>query len=133
VAHKLLGIDYGRVRVGLALAVDGQPQRLATLPNDNQLQTHLESLVAEHRITQVVVGLPRGIEGEETEQAAIAREFARQLEAAVNVPVALQDEFATSAVAHERLVAEKQPPAARPKLVDQEAAVIILEDYLNAR
>lgn len=128
---QILGIDYGRVRVGLACTdADGSsPQRLKTLANATNLIDRLQTLVIDQHISKVVVGLPRGIEGEETAQTALTREFVRKLKAAIKVPVELQDEFGTSAMARERLNVSPQEPDT-DGLVDQEAAVIILEDHL---
>lgn len=128
---KFLGIDYGRARVGLAVAADDTaPERLKTLPNDSSLIKRLQAIMAEQGITQVVVGLPRGVEGEETAQTALVREFVRTLQATTKVPVELQDEFATSEMAEERLGVHGRPTSEQSALIDQEAAVIILEDYL---
>lgn len=130
-ASQFLGIDYGRARVGLAVAGDDTaPERLKTLSNDTSLMKRLQAIMSEHGITQVVVGLPRGVEGEETAQTALVREFVRTLQAATDAPVALQDEFATSEMAEERLGVQGRPTPEQSALIDQEAAVIILEDYL---
>lgn len=135
VGSAILGIDYGQARVGLAStdSDSSRPQRLITLVNDEKLMGQLQAVVADHRIERIVVGLPRGIEGEETAQTALVREFAGTLEAAVGVPVVLQDEFATTMAAKGRLTSRNSLPAAQRGLIDQEAAVIILEDYLAGR
>jgi putative holliday junction resolvase len=132
VGSVILGIDYGRARVGLAYAdADGsRPQRLTTLSNDEYLIGQLQALVIARQIGKIIVGLPRGVEGAETAQTALIREFVRTLEATVAVPVGVQDEFATTAVAKQRLASRKPLPAGQRGLVDQEAAVIILEDHL---
>lgn len=124
-AIKLLGIDYGSVRVGLALAeAPAPPHRLATLPNDAQLIETLHQLIADHQVDKVVVGLPRGLDGQETAQTKAAREFAESL----GHEVVLQDEAGTSSAARDRLGKQVER---QPELIDQEAAAIMLEDYLR--
>ena len=128
---KLLGIDYGRARVGLALAENraARPQRLMMVVNGSGLLRKLQVIIAEQGVGRVVIGLPRGVDGEETAQSALTREFGRRVGAAIAVAVELQDEFATSEMARERLAGQLPTPDTHG-LLDQEAAVIILEDYL---
>ncbi|HVE81104.1 MAG TPA: Holliday junction resolvase RuvX [Candidatus Dormibacteraeota bacterium] len=129
---KVLGIDYGLKRVGLAFAdMEAKfPVPFTTLSNNDDLFERLKQIVASEDVDTVVVGLPRSLEGEETAQTKLAAAFAKELQAELGVPVEMVDEAGTSEAAIDRLGAKK----ARGKekgLVDQEAAVIILEDYLN--
>ena len=130
-ANAVLGIDFGAKRVGLALAKPGSaPQRLATLPANDELIMALGRQITAHGVGTVVVGLPRNLDGDDTAQTAVARKFAARLQAAYPaLPVELQDEALTSATARQRL----SPPQLKGTggLLDQEAAVIILEDYLR--
>jgi putative holliday junction resolvase len=133
VATNLLGIDYGSQRVGVALSVDGRsPQRLVTLDQDEQLWERLEQLSAAHQVEQIVIGLPRSTDGEDSAWTAQVRQLAGEVESRLGLPVVLQDEFGTSQAARERL-GTKLSPVERRALVDQESAVIILEDYLRDR
>jgi putative Holliday junction resolvase len=129
VARPALGIDYGSVRVGLALSENGTPRRLVTLTNAADLFEQLLGVIGQERVATVVVGLPRGEDGVETAQSQQVRSFAAALQQKVRIPVELQDEFDTSNLARQRLKAESKEVASQPALVDQEAAVIILEDY----
>lgn len=132
-ATNLLGIDYGSQRVGVALSVDGRsPQRLVTLDQDEQLWERLEQLSAAHQVEQIVIGLPRSTDGEDSAWTAQVRQLAGEVESRLGLPVVLQDEFGTSQAARERL-GTKLSPVERRALVDQESAVIILEDYLRDR
>ncbi|HUC86832.1 MAG TPA: Holliday junction resolvase RuvX [Candidatus Saccharimonadales bacterium] len=129
-ASNILGVDFGAKRVGLALAVaEAAPQRLSTLPNDAQLLAALSAQLADHAIDTVVVGLPRNLDGDDTAQTAVARAFAARLRAAhPEIQVILQDEAGTSQVARERLIHQKVRDVAA--VLDQEAAAIIVEDFL---
>ncbi|HEX7259562.1 MAG TPA: Holliday junction resolvase RuvX [Candidatus Saccharimonadia bacterium] len=129
---SILAIDYGKKRVGLALAVQGVPQRLQTLPNDELLVGRLADIVQNHQIGLVVLGLPRTSNGDDTAWTAEVRQFAKNLGGEISAPVTLRDEFATTDEARARLVSQKLEPGSQKALLDQEAAVVLLEDYLNA-
>jgi putative Holliday junction resolvase len=131
VAHNLLGVDYGAKRVGVALAVVGErPQRLVTLANTASLLEELGVLLAAHQVETVVMGLPRNLDGDDTLQTDLVREFATHLQALYpQIVLAWQDEALTSEIARDRLQQQRQ--ADLEAVLDQEAAVIILEDYLH--
>jgi putative Holliday junction resolvase len=130
---KYLGIDYGSKRIGLAV---GDPavklaQPLATLDaTETELNQNLGDIIASEGITNIVVGLPRNLEGEDTPQTAAARQFGQWLEANFELPVDMQDEALTSEEATKRLDGRNNGKF-QPGLVDQESAVIILQDYLD--
>jgi len=88
----------------------------------------LKELIEEHGTQIVVVGLPRGMDGQETNQTRLTREFARRLKEEAKVKIYLQDEAGTSLQAEEELQAKKQP---YPKGdIDKLAATLILHDWL---
>jgi putative holliday junction resolvase len=130
--HNVIGLDVGGRRIGVAVA--SVEARLATplvtidrkdIPD---IFPRLVKLLEEQSAEAVVVGLPRGMNGQETEQTAIARQFARELEKACKLPVYLQDEAATSIVAEERLKESRKPYEKGD--IDKLAAAYILEDWL---
>ncbi|MBL7502209.1 Holliday junction resolvase RuvX [Frankia sp. CNm7] len=134
-----LGVDVGTVRVGVAAS---DPDGVLALPvgtlrrdvSDNRDLAQLAELVTERHAVAVVVGLPRTLSGEEGPAAQQARQYARQLAARVApVPVRLVDERLTTAVAHRRMAESGLSERARRDLVDQEAAVQILQHALDAR
>lgn len=131
-ADNLLCIDYGSVRVGLATAEGGATlaSPLKTLANKSGIFDELHLLISDHQIKHIVVGLPRNLDGNETAQSRMARDFAARLERELKVPVTLQDEALTSQVARKRL--EPSYPKGIPVgLVDAAAAAIILQDYMD--
>lgn len=119
-----LGIDYGLKRVGVAKSARGLKiaHALTTIQQEDCINT-LRSLVTEHDIEEVVVGMPRSLQGNDTEQTKLTREFVKQLQAALSVPVQIIDEAGTSARAREL--------GADDTTVDQLAAMLILQDYLD--
>ncbi len=125
--QTILAIDYGLARVGLALgdAEAGVVSSRQTIANNPQLIENLTLLCSDNQVSKIILGLPRGLDSQETRQTKVTREFAEELKA-LNIPIELRDEAGTSQLAKERL--GKNPPK---ELVDAESAAIILEEYLH--
>jgi len=145
---RLLGVDLGERRIGLALADDdGSGARpLTTLRRARTLAADvvaLGTLVATHRVTELVVGLPLDMRGPEGPQAAATRAWAEAASARLGLRLTLRDERLSSHVAESRLGPAKRgrsggPPSrvqrdAQRARIDREAAAIILQDELDAR
>lgn len=96
-AKKILGIDYGQAKVGLAISADSLALPLKIIKNTDNLLQELGEIVTTERIDLVVVGLPLGQMGEETESSAKVRSFAKNLQKSLPVPVELFDERLTTA------------------------------------
>jgi putative Holliday junction resolvase len=143
---RLLGVDFGRKRIGLALsdaegrlarpwqvvAAGATPAASATIVA-GAIAEFARSTLGSEAIDAVVVGLPRRLNGEDNEQTAPARQFAERLGAASGLPVFLQDERLTSHEADMRLREREPDWRARKKKLDAAAAAIILQDYLDAQ
>lgn len=135
---RRLGVDVGTVRVGVALS---DPQGvlatpLVTLSRDEAAGTdimRLAELVAEHEVVEVVVGLPRTLAGRRGPAAVAAQSYAAALaERIAPVPVRLTDER-LSTVAATRVLRERGLRGRRQRaVVDQAAAVAILQSWLDA-
>jgi putative Holliday junction resolvase len=140
---RVLGIDYGRRRIGLALsdatATLASPWRLLQRPPSEAetlriLVTEIAALAADDDgLEAVVVGWPRRLDGSPTDQTRLVEAFARALEARLTVPVVLQDERLTSHEAESRLAARETDWRKRKAKLDAAAAAIILQDYLDSR
>ena len=145
---SILAIDYGRERIGLAIAEAStrMARPLATLEriNRNEDMRRLRELVREHAVKQVVVGLPLKLDGTRGEMAEEAQRFANRVRKQIGVPVEMVDERLTSWEA-ERLLEETQgrflhaekalgkrrkKAPARPT-VDSVAAAVILKEYFE--
>ncbi|WP_214365949.1 Holliday junction resolvase RuvX [Pseudonocardia sp. H11422] len=134
---RRLGIDVGAVRVGVALSdPDGiLATPLVTVPRDADGGSDLRmlaDLVAEHDIVQIVIGLPRTLAGREGPAAEAAQAFAAALAEVVDVPIALADERLTTVVAARQLSARGVKGRKQRAVVDQAAAVGILQGWLDA-
>lgn len=135
---RRLGIDVGSVRVGVALCdPDGIiATPLVTVPRDvgggADVRT-IAGLVAEHDVVEVVVGLPRTLANREGPAAEAARVFGAALAGALSVPVAYSDERLTTVVATQQLRARGVKGRKQRSVVDQAAAVAILQGWLDSR
>lgn len=141
---RFLGIDYGARRIGLALS-----DHLATVARPWQVVAAAGSAAASAKLLApligklrssddpeldgLVVGLPRRLNGEDTDQTPVVRVFAEVLAEHTGLPVTLQDERLSSVEAEARLADRGADWRARKQLVDAEAAAIILQDFLDAR
>lgn len=147
---RLLGIDLGQRRIGLAIAEGrGAPamahSTLARAGSPERDAAALAAVIAANRIDELVVGLPLEAAGSEGPQAALTRAWAAAIaeHLPVRVPVVFRDERLSSHLAEGRLGPMKRgrsggPPSrtqrdAYRSRVDREAAAIILQDELDAR
>jgi putative holliday junction resolvase len=141
---RRLGVDVGKVRVGVALSdPDGiLASPLVTVPRDMGAAAdsvpadiaELARLVREHEAVQVVVGLPVRLDGSEGIAAIDIRAYAERLARAVgHVPVILADERMSTVVASRRLAERGVRGKRQRAVVDQAAAVEILQSWLDAQ
>ena len=140
---RVLGIDYGARRIGLALsdatATLASPWRLLQRPpsEPETLRIMLEEIDGlakeDDGLEAVVVGWPRRLDGSPTHQTAIVETFARLLGTKIAVPVVLQDERLSSHEAESRLAARESDWRKRKAKLDAMAAAVILQDYLDGR
>ena len=143
---KILAIDYGRARIGLAVAESshGIAQPLTTLEriNRNEDMRRLRELVRDHNVKFVLVGLPLRLDGTRGEIAEETERFAQRVRKQIGVPVAMVDERLTSWEAERQMEEQfgrrsKSAEASSKKKasdrisVDSMAAAIILRDYLE--
>lgn len=133
---RLIGIDYGTVRVGAA--VTDPEQRLAS-PLENYRRAGREAdarwfqrLAREERVVGIVVGLPVHNDGHESQKSAESREFGRWLGELTGLPVCYYDERYTSAHAEALLIEAGFTSKQRKLRLDKLAAQIMLSGYLES-
>ena len=137
----MLGIDYGRKRIGLALsdasATLASPWKVMTRPGNDRdtvraLAADIGALAAhDDGLSAVVVGWPRRLDGSPNEQTPLVEAFATALGAVIGVPVVLQDERLSSHEAESRLALREKDWRRRKQVLDAAAAAVILQDYLD--
>ncbi|MHB8607593.1 MAG: Holliday junction resolvase RuvX [Candidatus Acidiferrales bacterium] len=146
--ERILALDYGRARIGLAIAgaEAALAQPLGTLDriNRNEDMRRLRELVREHGVKQIVVGLPLRLDGTRGDMAEEAARFGERVHKQIGLPVEMVDERLTSWEAERMLeehqgrtmhaTAGKKQKKENPKLgVDAMAAALILKEYLDRR
>ena len=126
---RRLGIDYGQARVGIAICdVDGMVATpLVTLKNDKSLFTKLTQLIDEHNIVGVYLGKPKHLSGVEGATVELVSAFAQRFSESFEIPITYVDERLTSGGAEKLLRAAGKNSRESRGLVDQLAAVAILE------
>lgn len=132
---KIMGIDYGDARTGVAISdlmctIVGST---TVIPSRNREKAiaDIVRIAKENVVGQIVVGLPRNMDGSEGPRAELCREFARQLEEATGLKVTMWDERRTTVEAHNILSQHNYHGKRRKETVDAVAASLILEGYLN--
>jgi putative holliday junction resolvase len=134
---RVLGIDYGTVRVGLALSDEMElvASPLTTLQNLPGLEEDIARMVRAKQIQRVVVGAPLTMSGKSGPAMARTERFVTLLRRQLpdSVPVELVDERLSSKTAEAALKVQGHDIRAKDGLVDQLAATVILQDYLNSQ
>lgn len=128
-------IDVGAARIGVAVS---DPDGILATPLQTVVVSAVDSpsravaeIIAEREPIRVYIGLPRTLAGQEGAAAAIAREFASTLAADISVPIYLVDERLTTVVAHQALHRSGVKMKGHRSVVDQQAAVEILQHSLE--
>ena len=131
-ASSILALDVGTIRIGIAIAsvVVRLPRPLTTLANDENFSTKLAEIIKKEVVATVVVGLPRGLDGQETGQTGYVRTFVANMPAELGVRMPFQDEALSSNRAKSEL--EARGSAYQKGDIDALAATFILDDYLQA-
>ncbi|HKR28450.1 MAG TPA: Holliday junction resolvase RuvX [Acidobacteriaceae bacterium] len=134
--QRLLGLDFGDRRIGVAvsdeLGLTAQPVLTLVRKNTKQDLKSLGRLLRKYGCTAIVLGNPLYMSGDISPQAAKTQAFAELLRATFSIPVHLWDERLTSAEAHRHLHASGRPISGHREVVDQVAAVLILQSFLDA-
>jgi putative Holliday junction resolvase len=134
---RILAIDYGSRRMGLAVsdALGITAQGIATLQRRNKRAdfAYMARIVRQYQVHEIVLGYPLRMSGEEGIQSAKVSEFAEELRQKLQLPVHLWDERLTSAEANRVLREAELSTQKRAAAVDQMAAVLILQSFLESR
>ena len=133
---RVLALDVGGRRIGVALSdtrrVLASPLTTLRAQPRQRALAELAKLAHDYEVTDVVVGLPLTLSGEVGPQAKIVQEFAAQLQEQIVVPVRLFDERLTTVAAERMMVELGLKPEQRKARIDEVAASIILQDFLEA-
>lgn len=133
---RIMGVDYGDVRIGLAVSDEmnilvGEAWTL-TERNANAAAEKIAAEVQSRKVERIVLGLPKNMDGSEGPRAEKCRDFAKLLEAATGLCPIMWDERRSSIEAHAILHANGRREKNHRKTVDAVAASLILEGYLGS-
>jgi len=133
--RPILAVDFGRTRIGVAISDELQllAHPLETIPANEKAAVRLAEIVREKKVDHVVVGVPRRMTGEIGSAATEVLRFVEKLRATLSCPITTWDERLTTVAAHRALREAGKKTRATRGFVDQVAAQMILQGYLDRR
>ena len=133
----IMAIDYGDVRTGVAVCdkfeMLASPVCMINQTDSGKLIEEIKLLAQKHKAEEIVVGLPKNMDSSLGSRAEKCTEFAKALELATQIKCVLRDERLSTVSAHNILNATNTRGKKRKAVVDQVAAVMILQDYIDYR
>jgi putative Holliday junction resolvase len=133
--NRILGLDFGRARIGVAISDELQmlAHPLETIPANEEPASRVAEIVREKQVDHVVAGIPRQMNGQIGTAATEVLEFVEKLRAILPCPVVTWDERLTTVAAHRALRDAGKKTRDTRGYVDQVAAQMILQTYLDRR
>ena len=133
--NRILGLDFGRARIGVAISDELQmlAHPLETIPAHEEPASRVAEIVREKQVDHVVAGIPRQMNGQIGTAATEVLEFVEKLRAILPCPVVTWDERLTTVAAHRALREAGKKTRDTRGYVDQVAAQMILQSYLDRR
>ena len=133
---RILAIDHGTKRIGIAISDElkmiAQPLEYVAAEPLAAFLARLKTLLAEKEVELILVGMPRNMDGSYGPAAQKAEAFAAVLRAAITVPIKMRDERLTTLQANKMMIQGKVRRDKRKEKVDQMAAALLLQSYLDA-
>lgn len=137
---RWMGLDFGTKTVGVAisdeLGITAQPVETITRKSNTKLRktlARIEQLVLEYRITDIVLGYPKNMNNSEGARVEATKEFGEMIKRRVGLPVVFWDERLTTMESERILIETNIRRENRKAYIDQMAAVLILQSYMDAR
>jgi putative Holliday junction resolvase len=135
--QRILGIDYGSVRVGLSvsdpLGLIAQP--IEAFKNDASLFSNLGKISARENVVLIVVGMPFNLKGQKAQKAEEVQKFIDQLKTELHIEILTWDERFTTTIAHQTMLAmgtKKKERQKKDGRIDSMAAAVMLQGYLDS-
>jgi|SRR5688572_14203446 len=133
---RILGIDHGDARIGIAISDElgmlAHPMETITI-KDTEPLARIGQIVAEKAVETIIIGLPKNMDGTTGPAAEKVRAFAEQLRTKVTCPVRLWDERLTTVAAQKSLHAAGRNTKQSRSVIDQAAAQLILQGWLDSQ
>lgn len=134
---RMMGLDYGDRRIGVAVsdALQWTAQGIGVVETrrDGQELDEIAQLISQHEVSEIVVGLPKNMNGTIGPRGEICIAFAQSLREKLNLPVHLWDERLTTRSAERTLLEADVSRKKRKSVVDKMAAVLILQNFLDSK
>ncbi len=134
---RIIGLDYGTVRIGVAIsdpsAIIAHPKGYIDAEPKKQCIEKIKELCNETEAEQIVIGLPKHMNGDEGDSAKAARIFGAAIAEATNLPIDFLDERLTTVSANNVLTESNMKAPAKKEKIDSIAAAIILQNYLDMK
>jgi len=132
---RIMSIDYGTVRIGIALS---DPLQIIANPfkviqnSGEEVFSEINSIIKSEKVGKIILGLPVNLEGNDTKKTIEVRDFFEKLKKRISIPIIYWDESYSSAEAEEMLKRMGKSIKESRKVVDKFAASIILKSYLDS-
>ncbi len=132
---RIMSIDYGTVRIGIALS---DPLQIIANPfkviqnSGEEVLTEINSIIKSEKVGKIILGLPVNLEGNDTKKTIEVRDFFEKLKNKISIPIIYWDESYSSVEAEEMLKKMGKSIKESRKVVDKFAASIILKSYLDS-
>ena len=134
--NRILGIDFGERRIGLALSdpsgIIAQPYMTFDTRKDGDFLKKLEELIEEKNVKEIVLGMPRNMDGSLGEKSEAVLEFSRRLSEKLRIPITFRDERLSSVESLRVLREAGARLLKHKKAVDSISAALILQGYLDS-
>ena len=134
---RVLGLDYGERRIGLALSdplgIIARPLTIIDRKETKDYISRISEIISEKKITSIVVGLPLTLKGHNSKQTEIVLAFIDQLQSELQIPILSIDERLSSMAAKKSLQIQSVKTGHEKGRVDETAAAIFLQEYLDSK
>ena len=132
---RFLAIDFGEKRIGLALSdpmkIIAKPFKTIFYSNQNDLINKIALIIKDEKIEKIILGLPKGLKGNNTSQTNIVIEFYKYIKDKIDTPIVMEDERLSSVSAKKSLILQNIKTGHNKALIDKIAAAIFLQLYLD--
>lgn len=133
---RVLGLDVGSKTIGVAISDEfgWTAQALEVIQRKGMSRDieRIKQVIKEYQVGNIIIGLPKNMDGKEGEQAKKVREFLETLQTKVNLPIKTWDERLSTVMAEKTLLEGDLSRAKRKKIIDKAAAQVILQGYLDS-
>ncbi len=139
---KILGLDFGEKKIGVAISDEigmlARPlltinQKTKGQKNQRTIYNEIKKICKENQVQEIVVGLPKTLKGELGHQAEKVLQFTDKIKKEINIPILFEDERLTSRMVEKMLIVEGVKREKRNSIIDQLAAKTILQNYLDRK